>query len=192
MPLPYQKSKIKRLISISGEHIVYAYGDQHVIKFPSGPIHLVSSKDALNKVKKEDQLQQKYLKQYQVPYQLCFYKKNGRPTYCVIQKYIQGRAFKIKDLKNPNLKQKLRSLIKANNLMYKQTSYILELFGIKSLFFHFWLRKMENVFVVNQNQLKIIDLGLISDKAKITKSLILRLVIRWAIKRQTQLLKQYL
>ncbi|MBD3244717.1 MAG: hypothetical protein GF335_01860 [Candidatus Moranbacteria bacterium] len=187
---PYNKEKIKQRLAVSGEHIVYRYGKDQVIKFPYGPIHLVDKRDSLNKIKSETPLIKKYFSDFIVAYEILFYQKNKQKTYCIIQDFVKGRSLKLKDKKNPQIKAQLKKLIKANEKMARQTGYVFEFFGIKNLFFHFIFKGMDNVFIV-KDKIKLIDHGLISSQTKITRSFILRLFIRWAIKRQKKLLNYY-
>jgi hypothetical protein len=190
--LPFDSKKIGKIISISGEHIVYQYGNKKVIKFPFGPIYLFDSIDAYNKAARDFKLIKRYLKDYIVNFKIFFYEHNKHKKYCIIQDFVVGKPYRLSDSKNLPLKKQLLKIVSANRKMEKETGFVLEYFGIKVLVFHFFFQRMDNVIVTQDNRLKIIDNGLISAIKPITKSKILTFVINWAIKRQKKLLEKYL
>ena len=191
MDLPYDPQKLGRRFRFSGEHSVFRYGEDKIIKFPSGPIHKFSADEALRKIKNEVHLVKKYLDGFVIPTELYFYKEKGTKTYCIIQDFIQGRPLKLADMQDENLKKQLQELFRANQEMFKTTRYTLEFFGLTGLLFHAFNKTMENIIVTPDNKLRIIDIGLISDLNMVSSSFILRWFIQWAMKRQWKLLGMY-
>ncbi|MBU2025249.1 MAG: hypothetical protein ABIC19_04715 [Patescibacteria group bacterium] len=205
--LPYQPQKIKKRLSVSGEHIVYEYGDSQVIKFPFGPIYKYNADDAIRKIKNEFQIIEKYFKDFIVPSHLHIFKKNQKKTYCIIQKKVAGRPLKPKDLAQGQLKSQFKKILEINRLMFETTKYTLEFFGVSGLFFHGLNRWMENIWIIDkeinsknitisapentEKELKIIDFGLVSELNMVSSSFILRWFVKWAVNRQKKLLKLY-
>jgi serine/threonine protein kinase len=188
--LPFSQAKVGPKMAVSGEHSVYRYGDKEVIKFPAGPIHYANNEEAYRKILNEFQLAKRYLGEFIAPASIFTYKKNNKKAYCIIQKFIKGTPLKIEDLQNKDLKEKLEELIKANREMRINTGYSFEFFGIRGLFFHRFLKKMENVLVDESGNLKIIDFGMISEINMVSSSPVLRSFIQWALKRQSKILKE--
>ena len=187
---PYNQQKIGNKIATAGEHVVYKYGDNQIIKFPSGPIHYVNPNEARTKIINELSLANKYLKEFLVNTELRTYQKQGKNKYCIIQDYIIGRPLELKDMQDGRLKYQFKKLIKNNNLMYLNSRYTLEFFGLRGLLLHRFFPRMENVIVTQENNIKIIDFGMISSLNMVSSSPILRWFIQWAVKKQKKLLRE--
>ena len=187
---PYNQQKIGNKIATAGEHVVYKYGDNQIIKFPSGPIHYVNPNEARTKIINELSLANKYLKEFLVNTELRTYQKQGKNKYCIIQDYIVGRPLELKDMQDSRLKYQFKKLIKNNNLMYLNSRYTLEFFGLRGLLLHRFFPRMENVIVTQENNIKIIDFGMISSLNMVSSSPILRWFIQWAVKKQKKLLRE--
>jgi len=190
--IPFDEGKVGKRLSISGEHSVYKYGENQVIKFPVGPIYYADPEEAYQKVSNEARLAESYLRDFIVPFEVLTYIKKGKKKYCIIQKYIEGRPLTIKDMRDPNLRAELKRLTDANNIMYNSSGFTVEFFGIKRLVWHAFSPKMENVLLMPNGKLKIIDFGMISDTMMVSSSQSVRFVIQWAVKRQRKLLNLYL
>lgn len=190
--MPYDRASLGKRISVSGEHIVYMYKEDQVIKFPAGPIYHADQEEAYDKIVNESRLANTYFRQFMAPFKVFTRTRKGKKSYYIIQKFIPGRHLELSDTQNIQLKTELKRLIAYNNRMYRETGFTLEFFGVRSLLFHGVIKKMENVLVTENGELRIIDFGMISDKVIISSSPILRLIIKWAIWRQQRLLKKYL
>jgi signal peptidase I len=187
---PYNKKIIGRKIANAGEHIVYRYGENQIIKFPSGPIYYANPEEAYNKVENEFRLANKYFKKFLVPTQLVTYKEKDCKRYCIIQDFVENRPLNPKDMQDENLKMQFKEIMEANNRMYLNSRFTLELFGLKGLILHNFFPKMENIVVTQDNTLRIMDFGMISHLNLVSSSPILRWFIQWAVKRQGKLLRE--
>lgn len=190
--LPFNEKKIGHRLRVSGEHKVFKYGKNEVIKFPAGPIFYFKRQDAISKIKRDHRLIKTHLKKYTAQSEIHYFKKDDKGTYCIIQEFIKGRPLEISDLNNKEIKKKFKELVERNNKMIKEEGFSLEFFGIYSLILHFFLKRMDNVIVAFNNKLYITDLGLISKKKPISSSIILSLFIKWAYHRQKKLLQKYI
>ncbi len=184
---------VGRKIAAAGEHIVYKYGEDKIIKFPHGPIYYANPEEAYDKIDNEFRLANRYFKKFLVPTRLLTYEENGRKKYCVIQDFIESRPLVPEDMQNEDLKLQFKEIMEANNRMYLNSRYTLEFFGLKGLIFHNFFPRMENIVVTGDKELKIADFGMISHLNLVSSSPILRWFIQWAVRRQGKLLrKQYL
>ncbi|MBD3300453.1 MAG: hypothetical protein GF347_03820 [Candidatus Moranbacteria bacterium] len=190
--LPFDRDKIGRKFKVSGEHTVYLYNQDKVIKFPSGPIYLFSREDAFKKVSRDFKLVKKYFDKYLPSSKLHFYKnQEGKKKYCILQDFISSRPLEKKDLADPKIASQFEEITKINLKLEKEKGFSLEFFGIYSLLFHVFLNRMDNVVIAKDDRLFVTDVGLISKDHKITKSIVLNLIIRWAYWRQQKLIRGY-
>lgn len=188
--LPYNQKKVGDKIATAGEHVVYKYGDDQIIKFPAGPIYYANAKDARAKVINEVRLANKYLKEFIAVTELYTYEEQDKNKYCIIQEYIIGRPLELKDMQDDELQNQFKELMKDNDLMYLNSRYTLEFFGLRGLLLHRFFPRMENIIVTQENKIKIIDLGMISSLNMVSSSPILRWFIQWAVKKQAKLLRE--
>jgi len=93
-------------------------------------------------------------------------------------------------MQDENLKMQFKEIMEANNRMYLNSRFTLELFGLKGLILHNFFPKMENIVVTQDNTLRIMDFGMISHLNLVSSSPILRWFIQWAVKRQGKLLRE--
>src|SRR3989338_1392924 len=107
MTKPYDKNKVGKFIGWGGEHLVYAYGDDRVIKFS---LHVwLSGKTAVEKIVADYALGKRYFDGYLLPTDVRTW-RNG--TRCVeLQPNIQCRFFHRNDIANLLLKGQFDDII---------------------------------------------------------------------------------
>lgn len=145
----YDPSKIGKLYAWGGEHIVYDYGEDKVIKFST--LYYLLGRHALGKAVKDYTLCRKYLGEYILDTDIQM-SANGRHIVHV-QPKIKGRALKHRDLENEEVQKQFSELMRRYNAMVAAEGYRIDLIGREGVF----NGGLTNIFVTDSNALRIID-----------------------------------
>lgn len=187
---PYNKELVGKMIAFGAENIVYHYGDNQVIKFPAfySLRYLWDKKKYCNELKSGFDLLNQHLRENINSSILHFYTLKNRPTYTVIEPFIDGEALTPENLKIEMIKNQFLNIIETKNNLEKERVF-LDLFGLWGLMF--WgHKKIPNLLIEKVTQkLYLVDIGTARlDDSRFIISMLLKLA-HW---RQNQLLRKYL
>ncbi|MFA5318500.1 MAG: hypothetical protein WC323_03440 [Patescibacteria group bacterium] len=183
---PYDKNKIGKFIGWGGEHLVFKYGDKHVIKFS---LHVwLSGKSAVDKKIKDYEVGKKYFNEYLLPVEILTWKKGKRAV--EIQEKIQARFLTKKDLDDALTKHQFNDIMERYQRMEIDAGEIFDLFGREGLF---KLKPdfISNILITPNNRLVLNDFTILKlEKVKI-REIFIWIIIEWAKRRQSKLLKRF-
>lgn len=152
----YDKSKIGKLISWGGDHTVYNYGTDKVIKFSL--IGLMMGQGGLAKIIRDYEISKKFFGDFVLT--TCFLKPQGKKLSVAIQTKIAGHYLHKKDLTDPVVNNQFRKIMEDNRQLllagYDQIDFV----GRGGVF----TNSFSNIFVTPTKQLVIIDTTLIEFK----------------------------
>lgn len=191
MQKPYDKNKIGKFLGWGGEHLVFDYGDNQVIKFS---LHVcLAGKKAVRKLKRDYEMGQKYFAPYLLPTEILTWKKGAGAA--EIQKKIQCRFLKFADLSTQGgqaddlIKKQFTDMMERYERMEKEIGAPFDLLGREGLF------KLNpdffsNILIMPDNKLALIDFTLLELKPSFFDWPIW-FIIKWARWRQKSILKKF-
>jgi hypothetical protein len=187
MRKPYDKKKIGKFIGWGGEHVVFAYDSDKVIKFS---LHVwLSGRSAVEKIKTDYAAGQRYFASYLLPTEILVY-KDGRAC-AEIQPKIACRFLERKDLESPLIKRQFDDIMSRYQRMERETGLVFDLFGREGLF-RFRPQFISNILVTSEDKLVLIDFTLLYLEKIKWRELPILLIIKWAAWRQRKLLKSFI
>lgn len=149
----YDKQKIGRMIAWHGDHFVYEYGIDQVIKF-SKLDYLLGFEKAKQVVPHEYELFKQFFGDYLLPTQFVVSPAGRRIA--GIQSKLRGRSLRISDLKDDAIRRQSREILAAYQRLVTSGHPEIDLMGHEGLF-RFWDRSLGNIFITDDNQLRIFD-----------------------------------
>jgi hypothetical protein len=156
----YNKSKRGKLLSFGSEHLVYSYDIDKVIKFSL--IHFFyGKKKGLKWAHKELEISKKYFGEFLLNTEIVI--SQNKRYIAQLQPKIIGHHLTGKDLDNEILYQQFLKIIDCYQQMCKDEQPEIDLIGQKGVF----KKCMSNIFVLNNNQLVIMDATLFNTKCPI-------------------------
>ena len=156
----YNKSKRGKLLSFGSEHLVYSYGIDKVIKFSL--IHFFyGKKKGLEWAHKELEISKKYFGEFLLNTEIVI--SQNKSYIAQLQPKIIGHHLTGKDLDNKILYKQFLKIIDGYQQMCKDGQPEIDLIGQKGVF----KKCMSNIFVLNNNQLVIMDATLFNTKCPI-------------------------
>jgi hypothetical protein len=156
----YNKSKKGKLLSFGSEHLVYSYDIDKVIKFSL--IHFFyGKKKGLEWAHKELEISKKYFGEFLLNTEIVI--SQNKSYIAQLQPKIIGHHLTGKDLDNEILYQQFLKIIDGYQQMCKDGQPEIDLIGQKGVF----KKCMSNIFVLNNNQLVIMDATLFNTKCPI-------------------------
>lgn len=183
---PYDKTKIGKFLGYGGEHIVYEYGDDKVIKFS---LHMaISGRVAIRKKVSDYEIGRQYFNEYLLATEIIEW-RNGRRA-VEIQEKIAHRFFHKDDLRNPVLRRQFDDIMARYRRMEADTGWVFDLFGREGLLSLRRPQKISNILVSGE-QLRLNDFTLLAITARWWE-LPLLAFIHWAQRRQAKLLERFL
>lgn len=176
-----------KFIGWGGEHFVFAYDNDKVIKFS---LHVwLSGQSAVEKIKTDYAAGQRYFTPYLLPTEILTY-NNSRA--CVdIQPKIQCRFLEKKDLSNPLIKEQFSDIMSRCQKMERETGWVFDLFGREGLF-RFRPQLISNILVTPEDKLILIDFTLLHLNKVKMRELPIWLLMQWAKRRQKKLLSNFI
>lgn len=149
----YDKNKIGRLIAWGGEHFVYNYDIDKVIKFSS--LYFFLGSKAKEKATRDYEVCKQFFGTYLLHTECAI---SANKKYIVhIQPKIQGRFLVVTDLENIIIKQQFKEILNGYYSMIQNGHAEVDFIGRGGVF-----RKcLSNIFVTNDNNLVIIDATLL-------------------------------
>ena len=156
----YKKSKIGKLLSFGSEHIVYSYDIDKVLKFSL--IHFFyGHKKGIEWSQKELEISKKYFGDFILNTEIVI--SENKHYFAQLQPKIIEHHLTAKDLDNKILYQQFLKIIDGYHQMCKDRQPEIDLIGQKGIF----KKCMSNIFVLNNNQLVIMDATLFNTKCPI-------------------------
>ena len=151
----YYSKKIGKLISAGSEHVVFEYGDDSVIKFSIVNI-LIGVDKGYIRATNELSLCKQYFGDYILDTEILL-SKNHRFV-VEIQPKIEKRYLTIKDMQNPLIRAQFKDIIQRYTKLVTKENIEIDLTGQAGLF----KQRLSNIFITNDNELKIIDTTLLN------------------------------
>ncbi len=190
---PYQPDLVGSFIAVGGEHLVFRYGDDKVIKFPFGPRYLLGPFQYCRNINLYLKMLNKYFLDFLPKKEILFYKKfNFFPYYVVIENFIDGRHLTVSDLLDRNVRKEFLKILKQNDLMFEKDGYSIDFFGIWNLI---GLRKkvFSNLVLESKtNKIFVLDTGIWRVEHKKDCNIMVHFFIKWAYARQKNMLSSIL
>jgi len=143
------KTKIGRLIAWGGEHIVYEYDTDRVIKF-SALYYFLGSK-AKEKATQDYDTCKKFFGKYLLVTEIAVSSNDKHIVH--IQPKITGHFLTKKDLENEYIQQQFKEIVKAYNSLIETKNTEIDLIGRGGVF----RRCLSNILVTPNNELLIFD-----------------------------------
>jgi len=195
MKKPYDKNKIGKFIGWGGEHLVYEYEKDKVIKFS---LHIwLSGRKAVEKKMQDYQVGKHYFSKYLLQTDILAW--DGGKRAIEIQKKIKCRFLHKDDLRIKELNEQFHDLMQCHQKMLKETNTSMDFIGREGLLKAGKNNEISNVLVTldknnkynKSNQLVLIDFTLLKIIPKFYEWP-LWLLIEWAKRRQKKLLKKFI
>lgn len=191
--MSFAKEKIGRLLKIGGEHLVYQYGNDQVIKFPNLLARTLFNNQKLAEKKKRDfALAKKYFPQYLLSTECVIITEINKPYY-LIQPLINARPLIKKDLNNEEIRGNFKKILAINELIKEKEGLSFDFFGAWRLLFNELLPQLSinNLMLIPAKKIIILDVVFL-EYQNCQWSKLLWLISRWAEKRQQRLLNKLL
>ena len=180
----YDKSKIGRLISWGGDHTVFEYGHDKVIKYSL--IELLMGKEGRPKIERDYRICKDFFRDYLLPTELKI-SKNGKFT-IAIQPKIFGKYLRIEDLANAIVKHQFREIMLAYNKLISSGYDQIDFVGRGGVF----KNCMSNIFVTPSKRLVIIDTTLLEFKSSGVFSFLFFFIKKLAVWRNNNVIKMFI
>ena len=180
---PYEKNKIGKFIGWGGEHFVFQYGEEKVIKFS---LHIwLSGKSAVDKKIRDYEIGRSYFNEYLLSEEIVTWSQGKKAV--EIQTKIDCRFLTKKDLIDNEIKKQFVDIMSRYETMEKTTGFVFDLFGREGLF-TINPDFISNILITSNKKLVLIDFTILNlTKIKI-REIPIWLLIEWAKKRQKKLL----
>lgn len=179
-----------KFIAIGAENIVYRYGNNQVIKFPTfySLRYLWGAEKYCVELQKGFGLLKQHIIDNLNDSALYFYKNKGKDSYVIIESFVHGSAIQKNDLASEDIKSQFLEILKIKSELEK-TGLFVDLFGLWGLIFS-GRKKIPNLLLDKTRQkIFLVDIG----TARLDdQRLLIRLVVKWAQRKQNHLLSFYL
>ena len=146
----YNETKIGKMVAWAGDHFIYEYGENEIIKFSKFDF-LMGKKNALAKFYNDYNLCKQYFGNYILDTEIC-YSKNGRRI-AKIQRRLTGHLLTLKDLDDEYIRSQLREILQSYDRMAQSKLPFIDLIGQKGV----WKKCIGNIFVTADKKLVIFD-----------------------------------
>lgn len=190
--LPYTKENVGKKIATGGEHKVYYYGEDKVIKFPFGPRYWFGREQYCENLKRDEHIVRQYFGGYLVEREINFFTQKNQASYIIIEPFLTGRHLQRKDLKDPQVKEQFEELVNINQQFMKQENLSAEFFGIKGLLLHGKSEAANIMFDPETKKITLTDAGIMHFGKHKDQQILISSVTHWAIKKQQILINLYL
>ena len=176
------KTKIGRLIAWGGEHFVYEYDTDSVIKFSI--LYFFLGSKAIEKATQDYDTCKKYFGKYLLETEIAISSNNKHIVQ--IQPKIAGHFLTKKDLEHEYIQKQFKEIVNGYHSMIKTTNTEIDLIGRAGVF----KGCLSNIFVTPNNELFIIDATLMEVTGFLKPIVFLiRTIITW---RQNSTIKFFL
>lgn len=191
--MSFAKNKIGRLLKIGGEHLVYQYGEEQVIKFPNLLARILFNQQKLAEKKKIDlELAKKYFSDYLLATEYLPL-INSKYSYCLIQLNVLVRPLLLKDLENKHIKEQFLEIIAVNDIIKEQEKISFDFLGAWRLILNGLVsnKSINNLMITNNEKIIILDTVFLEYQSCAWSEL-LYLISRWAEKKQQKILNKFI
>jgi|GEM_PF-2199811 len=182
----YDKTKVGKFIGWGGEHLVFNYGEDKIIKFS---LHvLIAGKTAVQKKVRDYEIGRKYFDPYLLPTEIIAWKDGRRAV--EIQQKINCRFLKLADLDNSLIKKQFIDIMERCQRMAKEIGAPFDLLGREGLLAvdpDF----LSNILVTPANRLVLIDFTILSLEQVKLREIFIWLIIKWAKRKQRRIMKKF-
>ena len=149
----YDKTKIGKLIALGGEHLVYEYEGNRVIKFSI--LYFFLGSHAYPKATSDYQICKKFFGKYVLDTDIVF---SPDKEYLVhIQPRLEGHYLSKKDFENESIRNQFTEIMSGYDALLAEGDPIVDLIGRAGIFY----RCLSNILVLNDGTLRIIDATLL-------------------------------
>lgn len=180
---PYDKNKIGKFLGWGGEHLVFDYNKNSVIKFS---LHVwLAGKKAVEKLKQDYEIGQKYFVQYLLPTEIVTWKDERRAA--EIQEKINCRFLKSTDLADPLIKEQFLDIMERYRKMELEIGVPFDLLGREGLF-KIKPNFLSNILVTPEQKLVLVDFTVLALKPN-WRDWPLWFLIQWAKRKQKRILQ---
>src|SRR3989338_10819007 len=149
----YDKHRIGKMLAWRGDHFVYEYGSDEVIKF-SKLDYLLGFAKAQQVLPREYALFKEFFGEYLLTTHFAS-SPNGRYI-ASIQPRLYGKSLRLSDLKDESIAEQCREIIAAHHRLLENGHPEIDLMGHEGVF-HLWNRCFGNIIITQDNQLRIFD-----------------------------------
>jgi len=146
---PYDKSKVGRLIAWRGDHFVYNYDQDKVIKFSK--FEFLLGKKYTEKTTQDYNICKQFFGKYVLDTEIIVLPQNQRSI--KIQPKITGHHLTKEDLKDLSIARQFDEIMASYRLLTQAGNAEIDLIGQEG----FFKRSMGNIFITPNRQLFIID-----------------------------------
>jgi len=146
----YDEKKIGKLIAWIGDHFVYEYDTDKVIKFSKFDFFL-GRKKAKEKSNNDYVICKQYFGKYILETRIVSSQDGQRIA--KIQQKVSGRFLAVRDLQNEHIKTQFREILQAYDVMRADGRPHLDLIGQKGV----WQKCMSNILITKEHHLMIFD-----------------------------------
>ena len=154
----YDKNKVGKKIAWKGDHFVYEYGTDKVIKFSKFDFLLRVSR-AKEIVPQEYALCKEFFGEYLLDTEIAISPDQKRIA--LIQPKISGHCLTTDDLQDANIKRQFLEIVRRHTAMMENGHPEIDLVGHEGLF-AFSRRCLGNILVTNERKLVIYDATLLN------------------------------
>lgn len=179
----YDKNKIGRCISWGGDHFVYEYDKNKVIKF--SVIEFIYGKDGQARSMHDYSIAKKFFGKYLL--ETNFVKSQSDKYVASIQDKVIGHYLSKKDLIDDRIRQQFQEIMNCYDLLIRHNHPMIDLIGRGGAFRNF----MSNIFVTADKSLVIIDATLLEFNGSGIFKPIFNLICWYANIRQNYLIKNF-
>jgi hypothetical protein len=187
----FEEKLVGRFIAAGGEHKVFRYGDDKVIKFPFGPRYWVNPAKYCENLRRDELIVRRYFGAYLVQREIHFYYIGSRPSYVIIEPKLHGRHLLRDDLKIKAVYKQFQEIVEINSEMINQEDLSVEIFGLRGLLLKGRWEASNIMFNPDNNRIFITDAGVMHFGRNQDQQILLSLVTVWAMRRQAKLIKHY-
>ena len=187
MAKPYNFKKIGKFLGSGGEHLVFAYGADNVIKFS---MHVwITGRSVVRNILADHKLALKYFEPYYVAPELHVWDAERKMV--EIQPRVHGRHLHKKDLVRPKIREQLRDIVERHDRMHEAEGRPFDFFGFHGIVGLRDSSHLSNILITPDDSLKIVDFSTMHRKPSYWHDWLIWFFIRWARDRQAHLLKKH-
>lgn len=184
---PYDKTNVGKFLGYGGEHLVYEYGADKVIKYS---LHIaISGRSAVQKKVRDYEIGRLYFNEYLIPTEIIEW-NDGRWA-VELQEKVQHRFLRRDDLDNEAIRTQFDDIMARYRQLEAETGETFDLFGREGLLAWRKPSYISNILVREGDRLALNDFTLLSIRPRWWEWP-LWAFIRWARGRQAKLLQHFL
>jgi hypothetical protein len=188
----FDEKLVGKFIAAGGEHKVYRYGDDKVIKFPFGPRYWFNPAKYCENLQRDELIVRRYFGEYLVQREIHFFFEISKPSYVIIEPKLPGRHLRRDDLKNKKVLKQFEEIVEINNSLIKQEDLSVEIYGLRGLLIKGKWEASNIMFNPENKKLYLTDAGIMHFGRNKDQQILISLATVWATRRQKKLIKHFL